>query len=284
MSDKTMSIAELDKALEAELAQAIASVESEDKAEEAKVEEPEDQATEDETEEVIETETDEEPEDGEDDEVEDTPVVPKDGKKTPEQKQREALIKMRQANSEIKKKFHEVESTKQEYEALLNRLMKEAGYDNYGAFKDALSQQLTQKEMKEKGYTKEQFDEVDRLRKELAQRDAELKSRQTAEQQAQAMRFDGTVKEYAKRAGVTSKYVYDQLDSLGYDVNTLLAQPNPEILIKGLLADRLVAEKQKKRVDTEKLSPAPTKESDAIDIDALIKAEMEAYKARKGNS
>ena len=200
------------------------------------------------------------------------------------QKQKEALIRMRQEKQEVKRKLQEVEAQGREYQATLNRLMKEAGYDDYASFKQALDAQLAQKEMKEKGYSKEQFSEVDRLRKQLAEKESLLQAKQQAEQYSQASRFDGLVKDYSKRAGVTSKFVYDQLETLGYDVPTLLAQPNPEILIKGLLSDRLVAEKPKKRVDTEKFTPTPPDEKGKIDIDALIKQEMADYKARKGNS
>lgn len=282
MSDKNQSIADLDASLEAELAKAIASVEGEDKSVEPEVEEPEDKGTdeelEDEVEDVEETEVEEEPEAK-------TEEPPHDGKKrTPEQKQRDALIRMRQEKQEAKRKLQEVEAQGREYQATLNRLMKEAGYEDYASFKKALDEQLAQKEMKEKGYNKEQFSEVDQLRKQLAEKEALLQAKQKAEQFSQASRFDGLVKDYSKRAGVTSKYVYDQLETLGYDVPTLLAQPNPEILIKGLLSDRLVAEKPKKRVDTDKLTPTPPAETKAIDIDALIKQELADYKARKGNS
>ena len=282
MSDKNQSIADLDATLEAELAKAIASVEGEVKEEEPPVEEPEDKVTDEEPEdEAVEDE-----EVVEDEEPEDKPEEPiKDSKKrTPEQKQKEALIRMRQEKQEVKRKLQEVEAQGREYQATLNRLMKEAGYDDYASFKQALDAQLAQKEMKEKGYSKEQFSEVDRLRKQLAEKESLLQAKQQAEQYSQASRFDGLVKDYSKRAGVTSKFVYDQLETLGYDVPTLLAQPNPEILIKGLLSDRLVAEKPKKRVDTEKFTPTPPDEKGKIDIDALIKQEMADYKARKGNS
>lgn len=243
---------------------------------------------------IVEDETDEEgvelEESTDESEVEDDEELEEDKpqKRTKEEKKEYAFAQLRKEKSDAKKALDDMEKNYKEQQDVLNRLMKEAGYNNYNEFKDAVDSQLSQKEMKDKGYTKENYDELVNLRLEKEKLKQELDSSRQRTYTEKVNQFDSLVKDYAKRASTTSVSIYNQLEELGYTVETLLAQPNPEILIKGLVADKLsptpTVTKVKRSVDTEKPQSGGASSSDEINFDELVKQEMAEYKQRKGKA
>lgn len=236
---------------------------------EAEVEEVDEDSSEEEVSEELE-DSEEEVEDEEETEK------PKPTKRSKEDKRDYAFSKLRKEASEAKKAL-------EDYNELVTRLMKEAGYSDYKEFKNAVDQQLSEKEMKAKGYTKEQYDELEMLRRKNKELEEAVINNENKKRFERARDFDAAVNRYAQEYRVSAKEIYENLEKIGYNADTLLAQPNPEILIKGVLADKIkpVAKPAKKSVDTEKLSAGDAKSSE-IDIDELIKKELAEYKSRKG--
>lgn len=229
---------------------------------------------------------DDESDEGEADKDDEEPEDKKPGKRTKEEKKDYAFAQLRKEKSEAKRELDELSKNYKEQQEVLNRLMKEAGYENYKEFKEAIEEQLSLKEMKEKGYSKETYAELKKLQEENARIKQELDATRQHGYNEKVVQFDQLVKEYAKKTNTTSVYIYDELEKLGYTVDTLVAQPKPEVLIKGIVADKLTASvnKVKKTVDTDKPQSGGDKSSDEIDFDELIKKEMAEYKARKGKA
>jgi hypothetical protein len=202
--------------------------------------------------------------------------APKPAKRSKEEKRDYAFSKLRKEASDAKK-------AAEEYNHLVTRLMKEAGYSDYSEFKNAVDQQLSEKEMKAKGYTKEQYSEIENLRRQNKELNDALEQRSNREKYERARSFDSTVSRYADEYKMSAKDIYENLEKLGYTADMLLAQPNPEILIKGLLVDKAkpAPKPAKKSVDTEKLSAGATKTT-GVDLDELIKKDLAEYKSRKG--
>jgi len=221
------------------------------------------------------TQADEATED-EEDEVEEE-VSPKT-KPTKEDKRDFAFSKLRKESAEAKKAF-------EEQNALVQRLMKEAGYKDYDKFKEALDKQFSEKEMKEKGYTKDQYNEVEVLKQQNKELEAKLEQTSKRELTTKAQNFDKMVRTYAGQYKVSAKDIYESLDESGFTAELLLNLPNPEVLIRGVMADKVkpVEKPIKKAVDTEKL-PSGSAGKSEVNFDDLLKADLEAYKARKGNA
>ena len=68
--------------------------------------------------------------------------------------------------------------------------------------------------------------------------------------------------------------IFNKLEEAGFSVDTLLEIPNPEILIKGILSDK-IAEMSKLSDDKHTGSAS----NDSLSLDELIAKEMKQYKA-----
>ena len=251
-------------------------VKEEPKADEAQAEVVEEIPTLDEEGEEEEAVEEEEVESESEEEVEEI-ETPKH-KPSKEEKREYAFSKMRKEAAEAKRAY-------EERDVLVQRLMKEAGYDDYGKFKEALDKQFADKEMKDKGYTKEQFNEVEALKQRTKQLEAQLEMTSKRELATKAQTFDTMVKTYASQFKVSPDDIYASLDSSGYTADLLLNLPNPEVLIRGVLADKVkpVEKPLKKAVDTEKL-PSSNAQKSNISVDELVKADMDEYLSRKGRA
>lgn len=286
MSKEIKTIDDLD-ALDAEFAENLIAK----KALEEEPDEPLDEEVEvehDEEEESDETSDEDgeeiDPVDADEDETPEEPTS-KHVKRTPEEKQSYAWKKMRDNEKEAKHAKAIAEQALAEKDAVLTRLMKEAGYSDYNEFKVAVDKQLSAKEMKEKGYTQEQFSEIEQLRKENEQLKKSVDTQNQRTYQERARSFDSLVQKYSKDASTTAKAVYDQLGAEGYTVETLLGLPNPELLIKGLLSDKLptkeVVKPVKRTVDTKPHHSGQAQDG-PITMDDLIKQDMAEYSRRRG--
>lgn len=238
-------------------------------------------------------EVDEEEVDSEEDAEEPEDPEPKTTKVTKEDRKDYAFGKMRKENAEYKRMIAEKEQALSEREAVLKRLMGEAGYDDFGEFKSVVEKQLAQKEREEKGYTEEQYAEIQALK----QRNAELEnrtqqySRQETASKAQA--FDSVVRGFAQQYDLGEKGVrtiYTELEKAGYDVGMLISQPKPEVLIKGIMADMIqqkavtehISKKAtRKTLDNEKLPSTQAIDDDASSkIDQLVQRDLAEYRKR----
>lgn len=186
--------------------------------------------------------------------------------------------------AQLRKEAHDAKKALEDREEIVRALMKEAGIADYEAFKQAIKENLSEKEMKQKGYTKEQFSELEQLRQEKARLERELNDRTTVEVRTKAQRFDNLVESYSDRVNMTKTEVYDILAESGYSIETLLAQPNPELLIKGALADKLIQSKpeEPKRTETKRFVSGEKKDNGKLTVDDLVKQDLDDFKKRKG--
>lgn len=212
---------------------------------------------------------------------------PEPHKETKEEKQERqrnyAMGKLRKEKIEATQKAEVLEEEARALRELTARLMKESGYSDLNEFKNAVETQLSEKEMKEKGYTKEQYTEIERLRKENDEFKSRLSQTETYTRKEKAKTFDNLVDTYADKAKVKKSDVYTSLQEQGYTVEMLLNQPNPELLIKGVLADKLTVVKQvvKKQVDTQKLTSKGNTKQTKVDLDDLVKQELTELYSKK---
>ena len=193
-------------------------------------------------------ETDEETKDDETKENEEK----SDNKPSAEDKKEFAFSKIRKENSDLKNQLNEKKSESE----FLNKLAAQYGYTDVKKFQADYEKARVQQEAKDKGLDPVLYSQLQESNKRIA----ELENKQKeAELMNKANNFkiavDKAVADY--NLGEDGKNeIFNKLEEAGFSVDTLLAIPNPEILIKGVLSDK----------------------SD-ISLDDIIAQEMKQYKA-----
>ena len=193
-----------------------------------------------------------------------------------------AFAKIRQENSDLKAKAKGAEAN----ETFLKQLAANYGYNNVEDFVKAYNDARVIQEAKDKGYDpvlyKESQDNkrrIEQLEKELANRDLEAKALNVREV------INKAVVDYKLGDGGRNE-IFTKLEEAGYTVDSLLNSPNPEVVIKGVLSDRIAEISKQKQV--EKLedlnSLAEEKHNGAtpdksFNLDDIIAQEMKEYKA-----
>ena len=287
------SIEDIDRYLEEEFSKETPPVDTEDEPEEdidledesLEDDEPEgDEEVEEESDEEDESdESEDEPEDDEP-EVDEHEVTKKPSK---EDKSNHAFAKLRQEAKENKQKA-------EEYNAVIDKLMREAGYTDFNQFKKAVEEQLDEKEREKAGYTKEEFSR----KKDLEAEEKRIREREEAlrnqERNTKAKVFNDAVTKFAQDYGMGengSTEIYNRLEKLNYTADLLLAQPDPYIVIKGAMAD--VVEKKalasykekasnKKKVDSGKLTTRSNDDNLEDQLDKLLEQDLREYAKRRG--
>lgn len=306
MEREFKSIEEIDRYLEEEFAKEQESSELQEGVEQA-IEEEETVATEEEDtdEELVndeedeedeeedldpeedEEEPEEEPEEDEEDEEEPEEDPKPKPKRTKEDKTNHAFAKLRQEAKESKQKADE-------YDAVIRKLMREAGYQDFEQFKSAVEEQLDEKDRKEGGYTKEEYTR----KKELAEEEARIRAREQAlkdqERNTKAKVFNDAVINFSREYGLGKEgitKVYNRLEELHYTPDLLLSQPDPTVVIRGAMAEYVEKraldsfkerESKKKKVDSGKISTRHNEDNLDEQRDKLIEKEMREYAKRKG--
>ena len=233
-------------------------------------------------------------EDEEGDEVDEEPEAPekpapKPKKPSAEEKQNHAFAKLRTEASEYKRKADE-------YDEVIKTLMEEAGFDDFNQFKSAVKQQVKEKAIKEGRMTEAAYDKMENLdkrEKEIRQREQQIKQN---ELNLKAKLFNDAVVEFATEYGLGEAGVgqaYERLEELGYTVEALLAQPDPKVLIRGVMADEVeriaLAEYRKKAnpkkaVDSGKLPTSNKQKTLEQQQNELLDSELRQYAKRIGVS
>lgn len=295
------SIEDIDRFLEEEFAKEESElqgeveekIEEEELESEEEVESEDDGASEDETEEVEEDDEEEtEEEESEGDETEDEdPEEDLEPPKKPskEEKTNNAFAKLRVEAKENKQKADE-------YDAVIRKLMKEAGYTNFSDFKKAVEEQLDEKERKDAGYTKEEYDR----KKQLDEEARKIKAREDAllnqERTNRSKKFNDAVVEFANQYKMGEDGVariYNRLEELNYTVDLLISQPDPHIVIKGAMAEEVERQAlesykernlKRKKVDKGKITTRQKEDSLQEQQDKLLEQELKAYAKRRGIS
>lgn len=223
-------------------------------------------------------ETDEETKDDETKENEEK----SDNKPSAEDKKEFAFSKIRKENSDLKNQLNEKKSESE----FLNKLAAQYGYTDVKKFQADYEKARVQQEAKDKGLDPVLYSQLQESNKRIA----ELENKQKeAELMNKANNFkiavDKAVADY--NLGEDGKNeIFNKLEEAGFSVDTLLAIPNPEILIKGVLSDKIAEFSKQKQID--KLETLDNLSDDKhnsvntnsdISLDDIIAQEMKQYKA-----
>ena len=236
-----------------------------------------------------ETETDENQETDSSDEAKDDENVEEnktdedsDKKPTADDKKECAFSKMRKENSDLKNQLNE---SKAETE-FLNKLAAQYGYTDVKKFQADYEKARVQQEAKDKGLDPVLYSQLQESNKRIA----ELESKQKeAELMNKANNFkiavDKAVADYNLGEDGRTE-IFNKLEEAGFSVDTLLSIPNPEILIKGVLSDKIAEFSKQKQIDKletlDNLSDEKhngVQSSDGVSLDDIIAKEMKQYKA-----
>lgn len=269
---------EIDKALEAEFASVlngeVNSDEEEpvDEVDEAVVNEepqeedttPEDKEGDDDFEEIPDQEGEEEPENPK------TPVI----KETP--KDNIAFATLRKEKQELEKKLKEVQENIKDVAAI-------AKYSDVDAFLKSVNEAKIKQEAESKGYSIEQYKELQDMRAEVENLKQQNKVVENEKHFVRVQSAMEKVLEDLKGDDNTRTELLDRLEKSGFtSLEQLYNIPNLEPLFKGLMLDKLEVAIQQKELEKEKnlgnIASTPHKGTSAdkiISVDDLIAKEME---------
>lgn len=205
-----------------------------------------------------------------------------DKKPSADDKKEFAFSKMRKENSDLKNQLNE---SKAETE-FLNKLAAQYGYTDVKKFQADYEKARVQQEAKDKGLDPVLYSQLQESNKRIA----ELESKQKeAELMNKANNFkiavDKAVADYNLGENGRNE-IFNKLEEAGFSVDTLLSIPNPEILIKGVLSDKIAEFSKQKQIDKletlDNLSDEKhngVQSNDGVSLDDIIAKEMKQYKA-----
>lgn len=233
-----------------------------------------------ETDENQETETDEETKDDENNSNENQESA--DSKPSADDKKEFAFSKMRKENSDLKNQLNEKNAESE----FLSKLAAQYGYTDVKKFQADYEKARVQQEAKDKGLDPVLYSQLQESNKRIA----ELEKKQSeTELMNKAANFknavDKAVADYNLGEDGRNE-IFNKLEEAGFSVDTLLTIPNPEILIKGVLSDKIAEFSRQKQIDKletlDNLSDDKHNGSETsgdITLDDIIAKEMKQYKA-----
>ena len=143
-----------------------------------------------------------------------------------------AFANLRTENGNLKKERDAYKSDSD----YLKSLAQSYGYDNVSEFQEALKQQRYQREAESKGYdydlykkTMEQEERIARLEKEKVE----------AENERKLERFKGALDNAVAKYDISEDDIFSRLEDAGISVEEILSISNPNLLIKGVLSDKI---------------------------------------------
>lgn len=205
-----------------------------------------------------------------------------DSKPSAEDKKEFAFSKIRKENSDLKNQLNEKNAETE----FLNRLAAQYGYTDVKKFQADYEKARVQQEAKDKGLDPVLYSQLQESNKRIA----ELEKKQSeTELMNKAANFknavDKAVADYNLGEDGRNE-IFNKLEEAGFSVDTLLTIPNPEILIKGILSDKIAEFSKQKQIDKlEKLDSLSddkhngSETSSDITLDDIIAKEMKQYKA-----
>lgn len=203
-------------------------------------------------------------------------------KHTEDDKKEFAFAKFRKENNDLR---NEVKGL-QGYQDFLKEIASNYGYDNIDEFTKVYRDARIAQEAKEKGYDPvlyKQLQDSNKRIEQLEKENREAKLNEKANQFRNAI--DDAVSTY--NLGENGrKEIFDKLEEAGFGVDELLSLPNPSVVIKGVLADKIAeSSKQnqiKKLENLDNLADVKHNENastGSFSLDDIIREEMKAYKA-----
>lgn len=232
------------------------------------------------TDENQESETDEETKDDESSSNENQESA--DSKPSADDKKEFAFSKMRKENSDLKNQLNEKNAESE----FLSKLAAQYGYTDVKKFQADYEKARVQQEAKDKGLDPVLYAQLQESNKRIAE--LEKKQNET-ELMNKANNFkiavDKAVADYNLGEDGRNE-IFNKLEEAGFSVDTLLSIPNPEILIKGILSDKIAEVSRQKQIDKletldnlsdDKHNGMETSEN--LSLDDIIAKEMKQYKA-----
>ena len=219
------------------------------------------------------------------DEIEDSneEVTKAPSKPSKEEKSNYAFSQLRKENAELKSKY----KATSENEAFLKKIATQYGYSDVNAFMKAYDDARVIQEAKEKGYDPVLYKQLQESNRRIEQLE---KENQEAKLIERATDFRNAVENAVSKYNLGEdgrNEIFTRLEEAGYTVDTILSLPNPEIVIKGVLSDKIAEISKQKQIDKiENLdSLADEKHNGSVStkqvsLDDLISQEMKEYKAK----
>lgn len=205
-----------------------------------------------------------------------------DSKPSADDKKEFAFSKMRKENSDLKNQLNEKNAETE----FLNRLAAQYGYTDVKKFQADYEKARVQQEAKDKGLDPVLYSQLQESNKRIA----ELEKKQSeTELMNKANNFrnavDKAVADYNLGEDGRNE-IFNKLEEAGFSVDTLLTMPNPEILIKGVLSDKIAEFSKQKQIDKlEKLDNLSDDKHNgdvpdgSVSLDDIIAKEIKQYKA-----
>ena len=206
-----------------------------------------------------------------------------DNKHNTEDKKEFAFSKIRKENSDLKA-LNKTLSTRDE---ALKKIASNYGYDDVDKFLEAYENARVVQEAKDKGYDPVLYKQLQDTNKRLEQLEKErqennLMSRANAFKNA----VDKAISEYNLDEEEGRNEIFNRLEEYGYTVDSILSLPNPEILIKGVLSDKIAEISKQKQIEKmEDLDNLSDERHDGnsttktMSLDDLIAQDIKEYKA-----
>ena len=189
-----------------------------------------------------------------------------------------AFANLRAENGNLKKERDAYKSDSD----FLKSLAQSYGYDDVSKFQEALKQQRYQREAESKGYdydlykkTMEQEERIARLEKEKIE----------AENERKLERFKGALDNAVAKYDVSEEDIFSRLEDAGISVEEILSISNPNLLIKGVLSDKIQEVAKQNQIseiqnmkglveDKNETAAQGTK----VTIESLLKSDLAEYK------
>lgn len=206
-----------------------------------------------------------------------------DNKHNTEDKKEFAFSKIRKENSDLKA-LNKTLSTRDE---ALKKIASNYGYDDVDKFLEAYENARVVQEAKDKGYDPVLYKQLQDTNKRLEQLEKErqennLMSRANAFKNA----VDKAISDYNLDEEEGRNEIFSRLEEYGYTVDSILSLPNPEILIKGVLSDKIAEMSKQKQIEKmEDLDNLSDERHDGnsttktMSLDDLIAQDIKEYKA-----
>ena len=194
-------------------------------------------------------------------------------------KSHHAFADLRKQNSDLRKEKEALTADS----VFLKELASSYGYTDTKQFVQAYKDAKIKKEAETKGYDPELYRQTIEQRERIEalerQREQDIQTRQLAT-------FKFVLDEAAVKYNVSQEEIFDRLDKSGLDANTILAIPNPKLLIDGLLVDKIQENAKQSQINTMKnlqdFSEGKNEDggnAKGITIDSLLKDDLAKYKA-----
>lgn len=189
-----------------------------------------------------------------------------------------AFANLRAENGNLKKERDAYKSDSD----FLKSLAQSYGYDDTAKFQEALKQNRYQKEAESKGYdyelykrTMEQEERIARLEREKVE----------AENERKIERFKTALDTAVSKYGVSENDIFSRLEDAGISVEEILSISNPNLLIKGVLSDKIqevakqsqINEIQNMKGLVEDKNEGNT-QVNTVTIESLLKSDLAEYK------